>query len=39
MQLLVIAATVYMQKALDFSTPAKNRIKMSLENQNFRSKC
>jgi hypothetical protein len=29
MQLLVIAATVYMQKALDFSTPAKNRIKMS----------
>ena len=27
------------QKALDFSTPAKNRIKMNLENQSFRSKC
>ena len=27
------------QKAVDFSTPAKNRIKKALENQNVRSKC
>ena len=27
------------QKAVDFSTPAKNRIRKALGNQNFKSKC